>query len=87
MMSLRAINQNLLPVLLALLRERNVTRAAQSLGLSQPAVSKALIQLRAILHDELLVRAGRGLVLTRRGEELLAPVAAICQDIEQLWCA
>ena len=84
-MSLRAINQNLLPILLALLREQNVTRAARSVGLSQPAVSKALIQLRAILGDELLVRAGRGFVLTRRGEELLAPAAAICDDLENLW--
>lgn len=86
-MSLRSINQNLLPILLALLRERNVTRAARSVGLSQPAVSKALLQLRAILGDELLVRAGRGLVLTRKGEELLPSVAAICGDLESLWRA
>lgn len=84
-MSLRAINQNLLPILLALLRERNVTRAARSVGLSQSAVSKALIQLRAILGDELLVRAGRAHVLTQRGEDLLAPVAAICEDLERVW--
>lgn len=86
-MSLRAINQNLLPILLALLRERNVTRAARSVGLSQPAVSKALIQLRAILKDELLVRAGRSLILTKRGEKLLGPVEAICEDLERLWRA
>lgn len=84
-MSLRAINQNLIPVLLALLRERNVTRAARRLAMSQPAMSKALTQLRATLDDELLVRAGRGLVLTRRGEDLLGPVAAICADLERLW--
>ncbi|NIJ06575.1 DNA-binding transcriptional LysR family regulator [Sphingomonas vulcanisoli] len=86
-MSLRSINQNLLPVLLALLRERNVTVAARSLGLTQPAVSKSLIQLRAILGDELLVRSGRGLALTKRGEELLDPVAQICESLDQLWQA
>lgn len=84
-MSLRSINQNLLPVLLALLRERHVTLAARSLGMSQPAVSKALIHLRAILGDELLVRAGRGLARTPRGEELFVQVAAICAELEQLW--
>lgn len=86
-MSLRAVNHNLLPVLLALLRDRNVTLAARNLGLSQPAVSKSLTQLRAILGDELLVRAGRGLVLTKRGEDLLAPVAAICESLDRLWRA
>ena len=49
---------NLLRVLDALLRERNVSRAAERLSLSQPAVSNALARLRELLDDPLLVRAG-----------------------------
>lgn len=84
-MNLRSVNQNLLPVLQALLRERNVSRAAEALGLSQPATSNALEQLRGILGDPLLVRSGRGMVLTRRAEELIAPVNAVCRELETIW--
>ena len=55
----------------ALLSERNVTRAAARLHLSQPATSGALAQLRALFNDPLLVRNGREMVLTARASELL----------------
>ena len=52
------LDLNLLVTLDVLLRERNVTRAAEQLGLSQPAVSAALGRLRRHFGDELLVRRG-----------------------------
>jgi DNA-binding transcriptional LysR family regulator len=68
--NLGAIDFNLLKVLDALIAERNVTRAGQRLGRSQPAVSNALQRLRKLLGDDLLVRGPNGLVLTPRAESL-----------------
>lgn len=83
--SLRNLDLNLLPVLQALLRLRNVTRAADALGMSQPGVTKALARLRAGLDDPLLVRQGRVLVLTPRAEALRAEVDELCQRCEAVW--
>ncbi|MEV0900884.1 LysR family transcriptional regulator [Actinoplanes sp. NPDC049802] len=58
------LDLNLLLTLDALLRERNVTRTAQQLGVSQPAVSGALGRLRRHFGDQLLVRAGNRYDLT-----------------------
>jgi DNA-binding transcriptional LysR family regulator len=58
------LNLNLLVVLDALLAERNVTRAGKRIGLSQPATSAALAQLRRFFDNELLIRNGRGYELT-----------------------
>jgi DNA-binding transcriptional LysR family regulator len=69
---LRRIDLNLLVVLRALLVERQVTRAARRVGLSQSAVSHALARLREIYADPLLVRRGRALELTPRAQ-LLVP--------------
>lgn len=63
---LAELDLNLLLALDALLAEASVTRAAQVLGVSQPAMSKALRKLRQQLGDELLVPSGRGLVRTPR---------------------
>ena len=69
-MNLAGVDLNLLVSLRALLQERNVTRAAQVVGLSQPAMSNALARLRRQFGDELLVREGRGLALTPVAREL-----------------
>jgi LysR family transcriptional activator of mexEF-oprN operon len=69
---LRRMDLNLLPVFVALMRERSVTRAARALFLSQPATSAALARLRAAFRDELLVRNGNALEPTPRAEALLA---------------
>ncbi len=58
------VDWNLLPLLDALLEEGSVTRAADRTGLTIPAMSRALGRLRLVTGDALLVRAGRGLVLT-----------------------
>ncbi|WP_437720271.1 LysR family transcriptional regulator [Sorangium sp. So ce861] len=68
--NLAALDLNLLVVLEALLEERSVTAAGKRVGLSQPATSNALGRLRALLGDRLLVRRGRALFLTPRGEQL-----------------
>lgn len=67
---LRRADLNLLVALDALLEERNVTRAASRLGLSQPATSRALARLRALFGDDLLVDGAGGYLLSARAEEL-----------------
>ncbi|MEA3542948.1 MAG: LysR family transcriptional regulator [Pseudomonadota bacterium] len=67
---------NMLVILAQLLRTRSVTRTARHMGVSQPAISRSLAQLRDLLGDPLLVRTGTGMALTRRGEELAEPVEA-----------
>ncbi|MBP9955753.1 MAG: LysR family transcriptional regulator, partial [Pseudomonas sp.] len=63
-MNLAKINLNLLIALQALLEERNVTRAAQHLHVTQSALSKSLAQLRQLFDDPLLVRVENQLHLT-----------------------
>jgi DNA-binding transcriptional LysR family regulator len=73
---------NLLVTLDMLLREGSVARAAQRLRLSPSAMSRALARLRKTTGDPLLVRAGRGLVPTRRALELRERVSQFVQDGE-----
>jgi DNA-binding transcriptional LysR family regulator len=74
---------NLLRVFDALMREQNVSRAAERLSLSQPAVSNALNRLRELLDDPLLVRVGRSMQPTPRAQALETPIRAALQQIEQ----
>lgn len=74
---------NLLRVLDALLREQNVSRAADRLALSQPAVSNALSRLRELFGDPLLVRIGRRMQPTLKALALQGPIRAALQQIEQ----
>ena len=67
---MQSVDLNLLAVLDALLQEGSVTGAARRLHLTPPAVSRSLAKLRSITGDELLVRAGRHLVLTPVAEGL-----------------
>jgi DNA-binding transcriptional LysR family regulator len=71
---------NLLLALDALLQEASVTHAARRLGLSTPATSHALARIRARLGDPILVRAGRRLVLTPRGEQLRPRVRSLVEE-------
>ena len=81
-MNIYNFDLNLLRVLDALLRERNVSRAAERLSLSQPAVSNALNRLRELLDDPLLVRVGRAMQPTPRALSLEAPIRDALQQIE-----
>lgn len=68
--TLLRLDLNLLKALHVLLQERNVTRAADRLFITQSAMSKTLHRLRESLNDPLLVRTSSGLVPTPRGERL-----------------
>ena len=81
---LRAIDLTLLPVLDALLRHRNATRAGDDVGLSQPAMSRALGRLRDVLDDPLLVRGPGGYLLSPRAEALRAPLAGMLAQLRGL---
>ncbi|HSI45109.1 MAG TPA: LysR substrate-binding domain-containing protein [Methylophilus sp.] len=72
---------NLLRVFLALMEERSVTRAADRLGITQPALSNSLNRLRDILQDPLFIRERYGMQPTPKAEEL-APV--VIEAIGQL---
>ena len=74
--NLAGLDLNLLPALEALLRRRNVTRAAEDVGLSQPAMSRALARLRALIGDPILVKAPGGLSPTARAAALLPQLTA-----------
>jgi DNA-binding transcriptional LysR family regulator len=75
-MNLQTIDLNLLLVFEALMDERNVTRAAKRVGLSQPALSNALARLRRTFDDPVLVRTPDGMVPTPRAQALIVPVRA-----------
>jgi DNA-binding transcriptional LysR family regulator len=83
-MDLQNLDLNLLVVLDALLSDRSVSRAAQRLNLSQPAVSASLKRLRTAFQDPLLVRDGLHMVLTPRAEQLIEPLRSILTEIEHL---
>lgn len=73
-LGLAQFDLNLLTVFEAIMQERNVSRAAKRLGLSQPAASHALARLRIMLKDDVLVRGPDGMVPTERAEQLAVPV-------------
>jgi LysR family nod box-dependent transcriptional activator len=82
--ALRRMDLNLVLPLDALLEERHVTRAAESIGIGQPAMSAALARLRRLFGDPLLVRNGRVHELTPMGQSLVEPVRAVLTGLEQL---
>ncbi|WPP01661.1 LysR family transcriptional regulator [Pseudomonas sp. HR96] len=81
---IRNLDLNLLKAFDALLDERSVTRAAQRLALTQPAVSGMLMRLRDSFDDPLFVRAQRGMVPTARAEQLAEPVKRLLGEIETM---
>ncbi|MBN6776458.1 LysR family transcriptional regulator [Pseudomonas granadensis] len=82
-MNISNFDLNLLRVLDMLLREQNVSRAAERLALTQPTVSNALARLRDLLDDPLLVRVGRRMCPTPRALALEGPIRAALRQIEQ----
>ena len=75
---------NLLVALQILLEERNVTRAAERLSVSQPALSKTLQKLRDAFEDELFTRTAHGLIPTPRAETLARELPALLESVEQV---
>lgn len=86
-MNLARLDLNLLVALDALLQERSVTRAAEQMGLSQPAVSAQLSRLRRHFHDELLARAGNQYRLTPLALQLKERVRVALSGAERVFAA
>jgi len=79
---LRLVDLNLLTVFDVVMQEQHITRAAQVLGMSQPAVSNAVARLKVMFNDELFVRYGRGIQPTVRAYQLFGPVRQALQLVQ-----
>ncbi|HWK96435.1 MAG TPA: LysR substrate-binding domain-containing protein [Pseudolabrys sp.] len=75
---------NLLPVFMALMEERSVTRAAGRLGITQPALSNALARLRTTMRDPLFVRERYGIQPTSVAQELAPVIADALAKIDEV---
>lgn len=80
-MDLSGIDLNLLAAFDALMQERNVTRAAARMNVSQPAMSATLARLRTLFGDRLFQRSANGLLPTPRAHEIAAPIAQALAQI------
>lgn len=83
-MNIRQADLGLLLALDALLAERNVTRAAERMNISQPAMSAQLARLRDLLKDPLLVASGRRMVPTALAVSLQEPLHQRLVELSQL---
>jgi DNA-binding transcriptional LysR family regulator len=81
---LRQADLNLLIIFAVLAEERNVTRAATRLLLSQPAVSRALQRLRDTFHDDLLIRTSSGYEPTPKGQRLVHELESTLPRLDRL---
>ena len=79
---LARVDLNLLVVFDALAAEGHATRAAERIGLTQPAVSHALNRLRAIFGDPLFVRSPRGMTPTPLVREIAPTIRSILEQLE-----
>ena len=86
-MSLRNVDFNLLVPLRTLLEERSVSRAAERMRMSQPALSAALARLRRHFNDELLSRTGNSYELTPLGVQLLERSQSALRGMERVFTA
>jgi len=82
--NIRNIDLNLLKVLDELLRQQNVTRTGDKLGLSQPAVSRALGRLRGVFGDPLFVRSGRKFTPTPMALQLQGRLSKVLEETREL---
>jgi DNA-binding transcriptional LysR family regulator len=84
LVNLSSFDLNLLRMMDSLLRERSTVKAAERVGLSQPAVSSALGRLRHSLGDTLFLRRGQGLEPTDYATSIAIPLRVILDDLESL---
>ncbi|GHE81213.1 LysR family transcriptional regulator [Thalassotalea profundi] len=82
-MNISKIDLNLLIYLDVLLREKNVTRAASRLNITQPAMSNGLKRLRTLFNDPILVRTSDGMVPTERARSLAPVIRKILLELEE----
>lgn len=83
-MNISRIDFNLLKYLDVLLRERNVTRAAEQLGITQPAMSNGLKRLRELFNDPILIRTSEGMTATERARALQPLVRQVIAQAEAM---
>lgn len=81
---LSRIDLNLMVALQVLMQEKNVTRAAERLFVTQPAMSKTLNRLRTVFDDELFIRSSHGLTPTPKTLELEGPINEILSQMTDL---
>ena len=81
-MNLSSVDLNLLVAFDILIKEQNLSRTADKLGLTQPAMSKRLTCLRSLFGDELLVRTSKGMKPTARALELVEPIRIALKQIQ-----
>ena len=84
-MNISKIDLNLLIYLDVLLREKNVTRAAGQLNITQPAMSNGLKRLRTLFNDPILVRTSDGMVPTERARTLAPAIRKILLELEETY--
>jgi DNA-binding transcriptional LysR family regulator len=82
-MHINDIDLNLLRLFDAVYRTRSVSRAAELLGLTQPAASQGLTRLRGLIHDPLFMRSGGGVQPTPKAQRLAEPVRHALATLEQ----
>ena len=83
-LNISKLDVGMIAALEVLLSERSVSRAAQSVGLTQPAMSNALARMRRVFDDPLLVRGRTGMMLTARAEDILAQLSEVVPQLETL---
>lgn len=84
MVNLKSFDLNHLIALKLLVEERSVSRAAEKMFISQPAMSHVLRRLRSQLDDPILVRTSSGMTPTPRAQALLEPASAVLKEIERI---
>lgn len=82
-MNMRDLDLNLLVVFEAIYSAGNISRAADQLNLTQPALSNALARLRKQLDNQLFVRSGNGVVPTALADEIIGPIREALFSIDQ----
>jgi DNA-binding transcriptional LysR family regulator len=82
-MDIRKIDLNLLVVFDVMVEQRSVTRAAEALGLSQPATSAAVARLRTLFGDPLFVKTGPSMQATPRAMALAIPIRRVIDTLKE----
>ncbi len=83
-MNFRTLDLNLLRVFDVVMTERSVTRAAERLAMTQPAVSNALRRLRETVHEDLFVPSSTGVTPTRQALALWPSVRAAMDGLREV---
>jgi DNA-binding transcriptional LysR family regulator len=83
MLNLRSVDLNLLTVFEAAHEERSLSRAAERLAMTQPAVSHAMTRLRSLFNDQLFVRRSRGVVPTPVADMIYSKLRVVLGTVRE----